>query len=825
MPGNNNLHDSSRNKQDEFYTNLQLVENELKHYRAHFKGKRVLCNCDASYESNSFKDFAVSFNSLGLKKLFAICYDGFPVAYTQLDLFGEGWEATRVSLPRSEVPHRGSGVSPLQAFTYSPVGDLLATHTYTNGTDCTTESYAYDMFGNRIATTDAHGNTIYRTYDPFGRVTAEWGATYPVRYTYDTQGRRTSMTTFRNTGGTQFIASADLGDTTTWTYDPPTGNCLSKTYADGSIVTYTYTPDNLLLRTTYASGRWKENVYDAQRRLRGVVYSSSDMDYELQLDEYGRTTYASNGVAQTCYALNDAGGATNEVREVGNAVDIITRMFDGADRLTGLAMPERDYEQFFTYSTNRLLSTISNSDAVVTYDYSDDLRDVGYAIAFANGGTIVRTMARDPFRRDQILSVTNTCGALSHGMAYSYDALSRPISRNADTFGYNERSEVSEALIDGNSESHEYDQIGNATIATFNFVTNIYTANKLNQYTSIFCASAPLREPTCDLDGNMTFDGVLSYSYDAENRLVSVSSNGITIVANEYDHKGRRIRKTTPLAVTTFLYDGWNLIHEHEVIGSVTNETFYYWGKDISGTLQGAGGIGGLLYLKRNGTIYIPHCDAYGNIVRYSDTVGNVVASYTYGAFGNILSASGSLADKFRFLFSTKYHDPEAGLFYYIGRYYSTTLMRWLTRDPIEEDGGENIYEFCRNAPLLYVDIQGEAAAMLIPVKILGRIVLEAAVEAAIITASAWIAMELTTQKKCSGCRPCDPPVGTEMYKIEYGHAHAGHDPHIHYFTVQQSPPFAGCGCFAPRTDLGGGDIPKAGTIPYRKPSGGGIFQ
>lgn len=69
MPGNNNLHDSSRNKQDEFYTNLQLVENELKHYRAHFKGKRVLCNCDAPYESNFFKDFAMSFNSLGLRQL------------------------------------------------------------------------------------------------------------------------------------------------------------------------------------------------------------------------------------------------------------------------------------------------------------------------------------------------------------------------------------------------------------------------------------------------------------------------------------------------------------------------------------------------------------------------------------------------------------------------------------------------------------------------------------------------------------------------------------------------------------------------------------
>ena len=168
---------------------------------------------------------------------------------------------------------------------YSPTGDLLATHTYTNATDYTTETYAYDMLGNRIATTDAHGSTIHRTYDPFGRILSEWGATYPVCYTYDTAGRRTSLTTFRDAGGTQFIASTDLGDTTTWAYDPPTGNCLSKTYADGSTVTYTYTPDNLPLRTSYASGKWKENVYDAQRRLCGVIYSSPDMDYELQLDD------------------------------------------------------------------------------------------------------------------------------------------------------------------------------------------------------------------------------------------------------------------------------------------------------------------------------------------------------------------------------------------------------------------------------------------------------------------------------------------------------------------------------------------------------------
>jgi RHS repeat-associated protein len=549
-------------------------------------------------------------------------------------------------------------------------------------------------------------NTIFRTYDSFRHVTAEWGATYPVRYTYDTAGRCTSLTTFRTTGGTP--SSATDGDTTTWTHDPYTGNCLSKTYADGTIITYTYTPDNLPLRTTYASGKWKENVYDMQRRLCGVIYSSPDMDYELQLDEYGRTTFASNAVAQTAYALAMAGGATNEVRVTGNVIDRITRTFDGADRLTGLAMPERDYEQFLAYSTNGLPAAISNSDAVVTYDYSDDLRDVGYAIAFANGGTFVRTMVRDPFRRDLILAVTNSCGTHSQGIGYTYDALSRPDTRNGDTFCYNGRSEVIGAIIDGSSELHEYDEIGNSTLAAYNFITNIYTANNVNQYTSILSASESPREPTYDTDGNMTFDGVLAYSYDAENQLVSVLSNGSVLVTNQYDHKGRRVRKVTPVSETTFLYDDWNLVYEREIVGAITNETFYYWGKDISGTLQGAGGVGGLLYLKRNSTIYVPHTDAYGNIIRYTDTMGNIVASYTYGAFGNLLSATGPLANIFRHHFSSKYYDAETGLYYYGYRFYSPSLTRWLNRDPIGEVDCPNLYCSFVNSPVFITDPLGK---------------------------------------------------------------------------------------------------------------------
>lgn len=87
-PGNGNLHDSSRNKQDEFYTTLQLIEDELRHYRPHFKGKRVLCNCDDPWESNFFKFFAMNFNALGLKSLTATCYAASPFAQMELDLFG-----------------------------------------------------------------------------------------------------------------------------------------------------------------------------------------------------------------------------------------------------------------------------------------------------------------------------------------------------------------------------------------------------------------------------------------------------------------------------------------------------------------------------------------------------------------------------------------------------------------------------------------------------------------------------------------------------------------------------------------------------------------
>lgn len=74
MAKNSNLHAANRAKKDEFYTQLVDIENELKHYRHHFCGKTVLCNCDDPRVSNFFVYFAQNFEFLGLKKLITTCY-------------------------------------------------------------------------------------------------------------------------------------------------------------------------------------------------------------------------------------------------------------------------------------------------------------------------------------------------------------------------------------------------------------------------------------------------------------------------------------------------------------------------------------------------------------------------------------------------------------------------------------------------------------------------------------------------------------------------------------------------------------------------------
>ena len=123
--------------------------------------------------------------------------------------------------------------------------------------------------------------------------------------------------------------------------------------------------------------------------------------------------------------------------------------------------------------------------------------------------------------------------------------------------------------------------------------------------------------------------------------------------------------------------------------------------------------MGGLLEVSYHGTAitnYFPAYDGNGNIAGLINAVdGTIAANYEYGPFGEVIRNSGPMAKNNPLRFSTKYQDDESDLLYYGYRYYKTSTGTWLSRDPIEEKGGINLYGFVRNDPVDKIDAKGKA--------------------------------------------------------------------------------------------------------------------
>lgn len=236
--------------------------------------------------------------------------------------------------------------------------------------------------------------------------------------------------------------------------------------------------------------------------------------------------------------------------------------------------------------------------------------------------------------------------------------------------------------------------------------------------------------PTYDDDGNLLTDGRWTYTWDAMNRLVAMapSANALTagvpnqIIEFAYDFASRRIGKkvTTTSGTgstvkdTRYLYDGWNVVAEFDANGSTLTKTATYaWSQDLSGTLQGAGGVGGLLSVNLVGAgTFLPCYDANGNIIAWTDGNGSPAQRQDYDPFGNLviverLAITPAASARLTYGFSTKPLDAETGLHYYGYRYYDARNGRWINRDPIGENGGLNLYGFVGNDGVNWLDVLG----------------------------------------------------------------------------------------------------------------------
>jgi RHS repeat-associated protein len=261
------------------------------------------------------------------------------------------------------------------------------------------------------------------------------------------------------------------------------------------------------------------------------------------------------------------------------------------------------------------------------------------------------------------------------------------------------------------------------------------TATGLTTVTgNVFVAKTP-EVFSYDLDGNMISDGRWNYTWDAENRLIKVESRPDTPSSSwrriewTYDALGRRIQQVTSIWTNNawFVVENLKFVSDPMLFGrhivelNGTNNTLvrtFVWGLDLSGTMDGAGGVGGLAWVtlhtasgpasgSASGTQFVCY-DGNGNIVALvSAATGDVTARYEYGPFGEPIRVSGHAASLNPFRFSTKRTDNTTDFLLYEYRAYSSGLGRWPNRDLIGELGGVNGYVYVSNDPVSQADIMG----------------------------------------------------------------------------------------------------------------------
>ena len=313
-------------------------------------------------------------------------------------------------------------------------------------------------------------------------------------------------------------------------------------------------------------------------------------------------------------------------------------------------------------------------------------------------------------RGNERTACTNAANAY---VSYTYDAIGQV--------------KVADSSTNSEDRGYLYDTAWNLNYRTNNGSLETFTVDTKNQLTN----ATPVGPQYYDSNGNLTNrpNTLTFYEYDDENRLIDFYDGlmgretvfiydglGRLRVRQEYEGAGSRPGEgpqpgMTPVSETRYVYDGWRVIQERD--GNNTPLVSYTRGTDLSGSLEGAGGIGGLLarshgYASGNWSTHnCYHADGNGNITCLVNSSQALAASYRYDPYGNLISSSGTLAGANVYRFSSKEIHANSGLYYYGYRWYAPNLQRWLNRDPIEEQGGINLYRCFLNHPTGKTDAYG----------------------------------------------------------------------------------------------------------------------
>jgi RHS repeat-associated protein len=596
------------------------------------------------------------------------------------------------------------------SFGYDPVGNLTR---LTDGRG-KTKRWSYDMYGREFRETNANGVLVSQYgYDANGRLTTKWtAAKSTTTYQYDAAGNlRFSLHPTGNITYTynllgQMTGMTDPVGTTVFTYKGLAAFRSVLESEDGpwanDTVTYGYTGPRL---DSITLGSWIQSfTYDAGLRPDVITSPAVTFDYVFN---GGGTQPASLSMpgGTASWAYDEAGRLLETAFKTGQtARDRFNYDRDISGLITNLHRLNGVTEQFGYDEIGQLTSAqaFEGTGALrklenLAYGY-----DAAGNLAFRTNNTLIQTFVSG--NRNELTSITRS-GTLTVAGSLDGQVTSLYVGTNQAQI----YSDNSFATVEGIPLRDGYNQFVTAGTNAGVLVVSTITTNWL-PVTSAF---------SYDLNGNLLSDSQKTFEYDRANQLTSVTLPGTWKTEYAYDGLGRRriTREYTwgngwALAnESRYVYDRMLVLQERK--SDNTTLATYTRGLDLSGSMQGAGGIGGLLARTDHSTFNPQpstsffHADGNGNISTLTDSSGAVVARYLYDPFGRVLGKWGPMADVNRYQFSSKETDNLTGLSYYGYRFYDPNLQRWLNEDPILEAGGINLYGFVGNNPIGFIDPLG----------------------------------------------------------------------------------------------------------------------
>ena len=611
------------------------------------------------------------------------------------------------------------------------------------------ERHYYDRAGRLVKSTDPSGVGTKYTYDALNRLLAVTRAgVASARHRYDLWDNLVAVTDARN-------------NVTTYAYDD-FGNVVRETSPETGTSAFVYDPADNLTRRTDARGQAVTYAYDALNRPARMNWPGGSASFSY--DQGGRLARIKDGTGQWSFVYNALGQLTSETRTMNGVVSKVRYGYSpSAGNMNALVYPSGRILRFgydpadqiisMTLDHQPLISNISylpfgpvRSFRAGSMAFNRDF-DRRYQVTRMNGGASDRRYTRD--KNGRVTGITNV--------------------RTPSLAGLN-------ATLDYAAENNRLQSVIGANAGTYAY----------------------------DANGNTLSDGRHAFTYDALNRLTAVSANNTVLATYTYDAWNRRTSKTTGGRTIHYHYDQNNLlIGESLANGTALRDYIYLHGEPIA-----------LREYETNPGLYYYVTDHLGTPQKLLNAQGAVIWQAAYLPYGEAQILTASVQNNLRF--PGQYFDTETGLHYNWSRYYNPKIGRYITADPIGLAGGMNVYAYVGGNPVNAVDVEGLTAEVIsVPVFTINPQTITTPILAipqisipAIIISVVFYPTELAdgtippgmfnddTCKK--SCPPCNPPIVTIWYRIDYVPPSKPHYPfhgtHVHLYKMNQNP--NNCQCF-----------------------------